>query len=411
MPLTRFALVLCLALAPTALAQSSVLQLPIGDPARAGRQASLVLDGLTDTATGEVLTPADLAARLAGVRLLFVGESHTNMDFHQVQLRVIEELVRAGRKVRIGLEMYPYPQQVYLDQWTAGQLTEPGFLELSRWYDSWGYHWSYYRDIFLLARDRGLPMVALNAPRDVVSAVRKKGFKDLTAEEAAHIPTQIDTTSAEHLRLFRAFFDEDDGLHSSLDEGAWRSMFEAQCTWDATMGFHAVRGLEAAAEPGDILVVLIGFGHVAYGLGIERQARQWLPEEKGRMASLIPVPVAAEGKLVASVTASFANFLWGVPEEGDPLYPSLGISTMTVPGMTTRQVIQVEKGSPAERAGFAEGDVLASLDGQPLPDRESFNRLMAGKRWGDAVTVTVRRGADTVSLRALLRRASEETSP
>lgn len=397
--------------ASVAFAKSAVFELPIGDPARSGRQAPVVLDGLTDTATGEVVTPADLAARLATVRLLFVGESHTNTDFHLVQLRVIEELLRAGRKVRIGLEMYPYPQQVFLDQWSAGQLTEAGFLELSRWYENWGYHWSYYRDIFLLARDRGLPMFALNAPREVVSAVRKKGFKDLTAEEAAHIPTQIDTTSAEHRRLFRAFFEDNDALHSSMDEAQWNGMFEAQCTWDATMAFHAIKGLEAKAEPGDIMVVLIGFGHVAYGLGLERQARQWFPEEKGRMASLIPVPVVADGKPRTSVTASFANYLWGVPEEGDPLYPELGISTLAVPGKTTRRVIQVEEGSPAEAAGFAEGDVLVSLDGQPLKDRETFNRLMAGKRWGDAATVAVERGADTVVLRVLLRRTAEETAP
>lgn len=404
MPLSRFLIIVLATLSPTVFAQSSVLNLPIGDAARSGRQAPVVLDGLTDTHSGEVLTPAELASRLADTRLLFVGESHTNMDFHTIQIRVIEALLKAGRKVRIGLEMYPYPQQSFLDQWTAGQLTEQGFLELSRWYESWGYHWFYYRDIFLLARDQRLPMVALNAPREVVSAVRKKGFKDLTPDEAAHIPTAIDTTSAEHMRLFRAFFEEDDALHSSMDEAQWKSMFEAQCTWDATMGFHAVRGLEAKAEPGDILVVLIGFGHVAYGLGLERQARQWFPPEKGRMTSLIPVPVVEKDQAVSSVAASFADFVWGVPEEGDPLYPSLGISTMAVPGEQARQVIQVEKDSPAEAAGFAEGDVLLTLDGQPLPDREAFNLRMAGKRWGDAVTVTVRRGSETKSLTALLRR-------
>ena len=44
----------------------------------------------------------------------------------------LEELQRAGRKVMIGLEMYPYTEQEFLDQWSAGQLTESGFLELSR---------------------------------------------------------------------------------------------------------------------------------------------------------------------------------------------------------------------------------------------------------------------------------------
>ena len=89
----------------------SVLTLAIGDPARKDQQVELVLDGITDTRTGEVLVPSDLAGRVEDARLLLVGETHTNIDFHNVQLRIIEELHRAGRKVMIGLEMYPYTEQ------------------------------------------------------------------------------------------------------------------------------------------------------------------------------------------------------------------------------------------------------------------------------------------------------------
>ena len=31
-------------------------------------------------------------------------------------------------------------------------LTEDGFVKEARWYRNWGYHWDYYRDIFLFAR-------------------------------------------------------------------------------------------------------------------------------------------------------------------------------------------------------------------------------------------------------------------
>jgi len=115
-------------------AQHRILQLEIGDPARKGRDAPLVLDAITDSATGELLTPPALARRLAGVRLLFIGESHTSTGFHAAQHRILEELHRAGRKVLIGLEMYPYTEQVHLDRWCRGLLTEQGFIDLSRWY-------------------------------------------------------------------------------------------------------------------------------------------------------------------------------------------------------------------------------------------------------------------------------------
>jgi uncharacterized iron-regulated protein len=65
------------------------LKLSIGDPARKDREVALVVDAIADTARGDTVTPPELAARLDGVRLLFVGESHTDMEFHRVQLRVI----------------------------------------------------------------------------------------------------------------------------------------------------------------------------------------------------------------------------------------------------------------------------------------------------------------------------------
>ena len=55
-PLLRVFLLLVLAAAPLA-AQERTLHLPIGDPARRERETPLVLDGVTDTRTGETVTP------------------------------------------------------------------------------------------------------------------------------------------------------------------------------------------------------------------------------------------------------------------------------------------------------------------------------------------------------------------
>jgi uncharacterized iron-regulated protein len=231
-----FALCFGLFLAFGAAAADRTLHLSLGDPARKDREVPLLLDGVTDARTGELLTPSGLPARLAGVRLLLVGESHTDADFHLAQLRVIQELQRSGREVLIGLEMYPETEQRWLDAWSTGALTEEGFLSLSRWYKNWGYNWGYYREIFLFARDHGLRMYALNAPREVVAAVGKKGLAGLTPEEAAHIAPHVDTASPEHRALFKAFFEGDDPLHSAMPPEQLDRMYEAQCTWDATMG-------------------------------------------------------------------------------------------------------------------------------------------------------------------------------
>ena len=75
-------LILSLTLAPLAL-QAGVLDLPIGDPERRSLKVPLALDAITDSHTGELITPGELPARLAGVDVLLVGESHTNIDSHR----------------------------------------------------------------------------------------------------------------------------------------------------------------------------------------------------------------------------------------------------------------------------------------------------------------------------------------
>ncbi len=305
----------------------------------------------------------------------------------------------------IGLEMFPYTEQAALDDWTAGRLSEDAFLQASHWYRNWGYNWGYYRDVFVYARDHRLRVFAVNAPREVVTAVRRKGFAGLTPEEAAHIPAQIDTKSADHMRLFRASF-SDASFHAGMSDEQWQAMLSAQCTWDATMAFHAVAPLRADDDPKTIVVVLAGSGHVQYGMGIERQARTWYP---GPIASLIPVAVRSadeKASAVKSVRASYASFVWGVPPEGEPAFPELGVATRASEGQPGLDVLDVEKDSPAARAGLEAGDRLVSLDGAPVADRETLARAMAAKRWGDAAMLGLRRGDQSLSVTVPLRRKS-----
>ena len=74
------------ALAWPARAANDVEQLQLGDPARRERSIDVVLDGVTDTSSGELIDTVELARRLKDVRVLFIGEEHTNGEFHRVQL-------------------------------------------------------------------------------------------------------------------------------------------------------------------------------------------------------------------------------------------------------------------------------------------------------------------------------------
>jgi uncharacterized iron-regulated protein len=389
-------------------AEDAALDLPLGDPTRREKAVFPALDVVTDTRTASAVSPAEVAQKLAKARLVFLGESHTSAEFHRVQLQVIRELHRAGRKVLVGLEMFPVAEQPALDLWNGGTQSEAEFVEKSRWYRNWGYHWNYYRDIFLFCRDAKIPLYGVNVPRELVSDVRKKGFDGLTAEQKALLPPKIDSENADHRRLFKAFFEEEDSMHSaSMPEAMWDGMFRAQCTWDAAMAWNAVAALKKLNDPNAVMVVLIGSGHVAYGLGAQRQAALWFD---GAAASVIPIPVLDDKDRASKVRASYADFVWGLPKETDPAYPVLGFSTRDPKdGSEGWPVINVEKDSVADAAGFKVGDVLLSMDGTSLKEKGTMNRLMAEKRWSDTASFEVKRGEEKVTLVGKLARKRPET--
>jgi uncharacterized iron-regulated protein len=395
-------------LASTVSAETRVFDLAIGDPERRERQTPVILDGIADTRRGDVIDPAALAARLEDIRILFVGEDHTNMDFHRVQAQVVRALHHAGREVFIGLEMFPYTRQKQLDRWVRGKLTDAVFLEQSSWYESWGYRWEYYRDIFHFARDNKLRMFGVNAPRSVIKAVRTQDFDGLTPEEAAHLPEEpIDTDNSQHKELFRAYFEDDDALHADLSEEAWEGMFRSQCVWDAVMGWNALQAVQEYGGPDAIIVVLIGAGHVAYGLGAERQIEAQLPNG---IASLLPVPIRdPEGNVVDAVRSSYADFVWGVPPFVDPLFPTLGVSLMGAIGDDPSKVIQVSEDSVAERAGIAVGDVLISIDGRAIESTASLRETLAKYEWGDSAEIELSRNDESITITVPFRRRMQET--
>jgi S1-C subfamily serine protease len=169
------------------------------------------------------------------------------------------------------------------------------------------------------------------------------------------------------------------------------------------MAFHAVKAWREAKDEKAIVVVLVGSGHVAYGLGIARQARRSFD---GEVSSVIPIEVAKgeKGEATTQVRASYADIAWGVPAEPSLAYPSFGITPVTRSADQLQQVVVVDRNSPAAQAGVTVGDIVLAIDGQPVTSRESFNRLSVTKNWGDAADVKLRRGSEEITLKLFLRR-------
>ncbi|AMY10351.1 peptidase Do [Luteitalea pratensis] len=385
--------------------------LEVGDPARKTKSIALVVDQIHDTNKGVDVSPDEVAAALSDASIVLVGEAHTSIESHRVQIAVIAALQRAGRKVTIGLEMFPAEAPTApFDRWLRGGIDEAALLRESGWYDYWGYPWGYYRDVFLIAKQYRLPIRGVNAPRAVVAMVGRRGLAGIGGMERGQIAPTIDTTNEEHKQVFLAYVGgTSDTPASATSSGApghgagmpaetLQRMVDAQCTWDATMALHAAELIKDNPDPKAVVVVLVGSGHVAYGLGIARQAKAYTDK---RVATVLPI-ASTPGK-PEQIRASVADIVWGVPAETYPLFPTLGVSFRSN-GDQPNTVLMVSPGSAAETMGLKPGDMLMTIDDQPIHKDVEVRALLDRKQWGDAVKATVKRGADTLTLTGRLRR-------
>jgi uncharacterized iron-regulated protein len=363
--------------------------LAIGDLARRDRALAVAAGAIVDTRTGQPLGGPDaLAARLDDKRLVLFGETHAAPAAQLAERQLLEALARRGRRVLVGLEMLPASVQPALDRWVRGEGTEDQLVRETHWYRHWGFNFGYYRDIFLFARATGAPLYAVNVEREVITKVRRLGLGGLDAGERARLPPRVELDSEEHRRLFAAYMQ---GGHGGMAPDALDGMFRAQCAWDAVMAWNAARALAREPDRRTVLVLLAGSGHVAYGLGIQRQAALWA-DPATPPAAMAGVAVVEHDAGAPAVRASFADFLWGTaPAAGRAPFPSLGASLSDKPGAAGPTVTAVAPGSPAARAGLREGDAVTAVDGVATPDKEAALLELARRRWGDRVQLAVAR--------------------
>jgi S1-C subfamily serine protease len=98
------------------------------------------------------------------------------------------------------------------------------------------------------------------------------------------------------------------------------------------------------------------------------------------------------------VRASYADYVWGVaPESKEAPFPTAGLSLADRAGVPHPVVTEVKEVSPAALAGVQPEDRIVSFDGAAVPDKESYLRLLAGKRWGDHAALVVERAGKPAS--------------
>jgi uncharacterized iron-regulated protein len=336
---------------------------------------------------GDPIPFVQLLNDLDTTRVIFIGESHDQTEHHQIQVKMIQDLVAKGRDVAIGMEMFERSQQATLDRWSQGLLTEEEFLIESQWEKTWGIDHELYKGILDAAKTHHLKILGLNVPRDLVRTVAENGMQGLSPEERKLLP-EMDLANRQH-RAYIATIFKGHEKGSAKDFG---NFYEAQCLWDEGMAQSLSEFLKSPQAAGKTVLVLAGSGHIVFGFGI--------PNRLYRRTSIpfqtIVLKTWSEkmnGDLTfAGASSPLANFLWITrPNPPKKKRPRIGVILKTEEDLKGLVIEKVLPGSPAEKAGLLPDDQLIAVEGKEMTRVKDIHHALEQKGWGNDITFTITR--------------------
>ena len=227
-------------------------------------------------------------------RVILIGETHESRAHHDLQLKIIRTLHEGGLPLAVGLEMFRAESQELLDKWWRWGMPTEQFEALYR--ENWGMPWPLYRDIFLYTRQKRIPLVGLNVPREIIAKVAREGYGSLTGAERKRLPPGLTCTVDEAYRSFiRRTYTE----HAHASGRSFDHFCEAQMVWDTAMAIYALDYLDK--NPGSRIVILAGSVH-AWKRSIPRQIATMRPDVT--VSVILPDP---DGK--GGLTVEDADFM------------------------------------------------------------------------------------------------------
>jgi uncharacterized iron-regulated protein len=220
----------------------------------------------------------DILPELVLSKVIYLGEIHDSVSDHEKQLEIIQELYKKNPKIAIGLEMFQRPFQGVVNDYINGKISEAEFLQKTEYEKRWGFPWDLYAPILRFAREKKIPVLALNTPAEVTRKVSRQGLQSLTPQERKLIPpfSEIRTDNQEYRKMILEAFEQ----HQSQGNGKRAiadNFFLAQVLWDETMADTIAKYVKS--KPDHQVIVLAGMGHIVYGYGIPSRVERRLKGE------------------------------------------------------------------------------------------------------------------------------------
>jgi len=305
--------------------------------------------------------------------IIYVGERHTNYEDHKVQLELIMELWKRGRKFAIGMEMFQWPFQKAIDDYLSGVISEREFLKASEYFKRWKYDYNLYREIIEYAKAKKIPVVALNLREEIVKKVAEGGIDALTQVEKKEIPQDMNMADNDYReRLMSAF-----RLHERTSIKNFGNFYQSQILWDETMAHSIAQFM--VDKPDYQMVVLAGQQHIMFSSGIPKRTYRLNRKDYTTLIN----GAADDFNMEIGDFVLFPDFI------ALPTSPKLGILLKKEEGRL--RIEDFQPGSGALKAGLKKDDILISVDDWKVESIEDVRIALFDKKQGETVKVKVSR--------------------
>jgi len=226
--------------------------------------------------TGSAMTVGELARQLAETDIVVVGEYHGHHASHLLQARLQQTLYQQNPQQILTMEQFSLNHQGALDAYLANQTGEAEMVEDA---SAWDNYKGSYRPLVEFARERQLPVIAANAPADIVRCVGRQGadyLAGLPEQQRATLPEQAFLDTPEYRGKFVDAISGSHGTGQSELSGRLLSTYQAQLLRDNTMADRILATL--AQRPGYQVLHTTGTFHSEQRLGTVAVLEQRAPE-------------------------------------------------------------------------------------------------------------------------------------
>ena len=317
-------------------------------------------------------TLPELMAKLVDERVVYVGETHTAYEDHLLQLDVLREMAAQPGELAMGIEWIQARFQPAVDAYLSGEIDEATFLRRTDYYDRWRFDYRLYRPLIRFAKDNGIPIIALNASKELTSKVSRVGIDDLPESLRGELPDSYDFSDKSYESTLKQLFD----LHPKGD-GNFEYFLQAQLTWDETMAQNVAAYLDGGADRR--IVVFAGKGHIGGRSGIPNRVTRRTGIRGATIATFKP----------AARQFNTADYMVLANEQS---LPAAGIMQVLLDerdgGIYVKGFVP---GSPAEAAGLKKDDLILAINGTEVNSYADLKVSMLDQLPGNEIEIMVRR--------------------